>query len=230
MKMTRAKTPQKVCCPHCRQNVVLEPLSIPIPEPVWTLPSAALQLEEILRSYKAKRLLLDGAQREIEDLEAQARSLGQWLQTQESSPEDVCSSRVLIDLQARLFDQVSTLKKGYIAILDCNESQGKTLAHSIGLTFEAFGWTVDYLAGPRAPHCGEEITFIVAPGLVQYSVAAVYMALQSSGFRLHSRIDLEQKEEHALLCVHRVSNLPRLLLSPPILEEPKPLPEYRKTA
>lgn len=199
-------------------------------EPVWTRPAAALQLEKILQSCKEKRLLINSAQQEIEDLEAQARSLGNWLQTQESSLGDLRPTRSLVDLQARLFDQLRTLKKSHIAILDCDGNGDKTLAHCIGLTFEAFGWTVDYLTGTRSPYCGEEITFIVAPGLVQYPVATVYMALQSSGFRLHSRIDIEQKEEHALLCVHRVSNLPRLLPSPPNLEELKSVPEYQKTS
>ena len=85
MKVSRAKTSQKVCCPHCRQNVVLEPLPMVLPEPVWTLPAAALQLEKILQSCKEKRLLINSAQQEIEDLEAQALSLVNWLQTQESS-------------------------------------------------------------------------------------------------------------------------------------------------
>ncbi|HEX8373427.1 MAG TPA: hypothetical protein VF585_11640 [Chthoniobacterales bacterium] len=221
MKVSRATAAQKVCCPHCRQNVVL-PASAARPDhgsakcesqpdPVPGSPDAARQLEDALTICKEKRQLLARTQQEIDEIEMQARSLGQWLQSQEATPEDRGCMRPLFDLHARLFEQVRPLKRGHISIVDCDAGNEKTLAHFVRLTFEAFGWSVDFERGTRTSHCGEEVTFTVAPGPVSYPSAAIYMALQSSGIRLHSRIDLAQPPEHVLLCVHQVSKIPKVL-------------------
>jgi hypothetical protein len=220
MKVSQAMAIQKVCCPHCRQNVVLEPeaqtaKTFPVVlENDLTVQTAATHLEDILTRCKEKRRALVEMQEEIVELEARARSLGHWLQTQQMSPEDLRSTRVLIDLQSRLFEQVQGLQKGYVVIVDCAPPQEKSLAQSIRLTFEAFGWSVRFERGERAAHCGEEVTFVVAPGPVSYAASTIYMALQSAGIRLHSQIDLEQPEEIAVLCVHCVSHIPKLLPAP----------------
>ncbi len=238
MKVSAAKIAQKVCCPHCRRNVVLEPPAAaedspisPIEsDPPVTFSSAALQLQKLLARCKEKRKLLEGTYREISELEAQGQSLTNWIQTQEPLPEGTHASRALFNLQSRLYEQLLSVKKGDVAILDCSASDEKSLAHHIRLTFEAFGWSVEFSRSSRSSHCGEEVTFIVAPGPVSYSVAAIYMALQSSGIRLHSQIDLDQAEERALLCVHQISHMPKLLPSPKIPTTEKPVENFKKSA
>ncbi|MEO7933569.1 MAG: hypothetical protein ABIT76_10465 [Chthoniobacterales bacterium] len=195
-----------------------------------TVPGAALQLQDVLARCKEKRQLLEGIHREISELEAQAQSLSYWIQTQDPLPEGAHASRALADLQSRLYDQLLPLIKGDVSILDCSASDEKSLAHHVRLTFEAFGWSVEFSRGSRGSHCGEEITFIVAPGPVSYSVAAIYMALQSSGIRLHSQIDLEQAEERALLCVHQISHVPKLLPPPKTPAAEKAVEDLKKSA
>ncbi len=214
MKVSKGKLAQKVCCPHCRQNVVPEPAPQIALQPEWNIPGAAAQLEDLLTRCREKRRLLETTNEEIASLESQTRALGNWLQMQAPTPEDSPATRMKIDLQLRLFEQLQTLPRGRIALVDCDPQNEKSLANFIRLTFEAFGWSVELHPILRATHCGEEITFVVAPGAVNYSVAAIYMALQSAGIRLHSQIDLDQPEDCALLCVHRISSLPKLLPPP----------------
>ena len=215
MKVSKGKLAQRVCCPHCRQNVVLEPEVAAIAmQPEWEISGAAAQLEDLLIRCRDKRQLIDVTNDEISVLETQTRALGSWLQMQAPTPEDSPATRMKIDLQLRLFEQLQTLPKGRIALVNCDRENEKSLASFIQLTFEAFGWSVELHPILRPTHCGEEITFVVAPGAVNYSVAAIYMALQSAGIRLHSQIDFEQAEDCALLCVHRISSIPKLLPTP----------------
>ena len=215
MKVSKGKLAHKVCCPHCRQNVVLEPDAAAISmQPEWEISGAAAQLEDLLVRCREKRRLLETTNAEIASLESQTSALGKWLHSQSPTPGDSPATRMKIDLQLRLFEQLRTLPKGKVALADCSPENEKSLASFIQLTFEAFGWSVELHPTLRPTHCGEEITFVVAPGAVNYSVAAIYLALQSAGIRLHCQIDLEQPEDCALLCVHRISSLPKLLPPP----------------
>ncbi len=230
MKVSKAKVTQKVCCPHCRQNVELHPGTDPIPESAWNVPDAAGELEKLLLLCKEKRAQIESVQAETSALEARAEALGEWLLTQKTALDQTPSDRAQTGQLTRLFTFLRPLRQGAISILDCDSGNEKSLAHHIRLAFEAFGWTVNFNAGSEPTHCGEEITFIVAPGPVDYPVAAVHIALQSAGFRLHSRMGVDQKEDSVLLCIHQISPIPRLLPAPRINPGQNPAADFRKSA
>jgi len=234
MKLPGGELPHKVCCPHCRHNIVpgpVEPGSESLPsQPDGDLISSSVsgKLQEILSCCREKRSLLSKTTAEISALEKQMNALSILLREQDLSLKP--PEKAAVELQTRLFDQLLTLEKGCIDILDCDSPQEASLAAALRLTFEASGWAVRFSQAELNSHCGEEITFVVAPGQVNYQTAAVYMALQIAGARLHSQIDLSQPENHPLLCVHRISQIPKLLPTP-VEQQPGPAAQpFRKTA
>ena len=181
--------------------------------PQITFPEAAAQMQELLERCKEKRDAVETSTREMRALEAQTESLARWVEAQ-SDPTDTSATRMTFQFQLRLFEQLKSLPKGRISIQDCDAENEKSLARCIQLTFEAYGWDVENSSGLPTKNRGEEITFVVAPGPVDFSTAGVYMALQSAGARLNCQVDLEQPENEALLCVHRISCMPKLLPAP----------------
>jgi len=238
MKVAPANHAQKVCCPHCRQNVEIaafpvEMTAAPTVFPAlesFTLPSAAAHLADILRQCEVKRSLIESSRADLLALEEQAQSIGQWLRAIENPPDDLRSTHAAIALQMRLFEQLRRIGAGRVALLDMDEANAQSLARFVVRTFAAFGWQMELGHVPCPPHVGEEITLVVAPGPVTRPVADLHLALIRSGVRLHSRIALEQPADHALLCIHRVSSVPRLLPHPGISQGEKSTEPLQKSA
>lgn len=238
MKVAPLPIAQKVCCPHCRQNVEIGafPVELPAATTIFptleslTLPAAAEHLADILRQCEVKRHVIETSRADLAALEAQAQSIGNWLRTVENPPDDLRVTHAAVGLQVRLFEQLRRIPPGRVALVDTDEGNAQSLARFVVQTFMAFGWQIEPGDAPIPPQSGEEITLIVAPGPVTRPVADLHLALIRSGVRLQSRIALEQPADHALLCVHRVSSVPRLLPHPGAAEVETRAASIKKSA